>query len=1735
MPCALLAFLVLLFPVILFAQDEPILEEVILEYDLPDPDILPRLDDVVIEYDVVPDPDILPRLKGLSIEYDLPDPAAPIADAGPDQVVENVAPEGTSVRLDGSGSWDPDDDIVSYEWFKEETLIATGVLADVILPVGVYTITLKVTDATGLSSTDTVVIEVKLAGVKFSLDIYSLTIFRAYNQKRTLYLYNPDPVVHTAYCKLIDPPEDILGSGFVGEGAEDLPATLAPGEQIAVTLVFHVPDADELRYSLTAKVTTSPEGLVHTTSISLHIRQPAPYLSIELVEEHPGTLVRKYRVTNTGDPIYNLKIMLEGELAEHGIVYPSITHAFMPRGGAMEFYVIPVYWKHFRYLRGNIMVGGSQTVMLPQSWRRPDGKIAWEVTLDHPKIVFDLWNYYCTNKPSFRQPFWLSWLTLDQATQENWVYGLLTTRFKQAFLYETPPHDVRILMNQTKLEFRGDGQLENTVPDGYYTFEVPREALLYPDAFSESTENTIVLESTNPPGHYSIAADMRVAVAVKKLTLYMIGEDPEDAERNAWELPNVWPNAPGLSVEILSPQQDQKVRKLSRIELKVKVTDTEGNPQEVLEYVSATFSNQDPPEPLYLYNGTEGVFTAFWKPTKTGKVTIIVEAKNSRTKAQAKVTVYVDDNEPPVVTILAPKEGDVLSGTTKIRWDIQDPNNDPVKANLYWSGSKEGPWEPIAEGLSTSWEYKWNTTALFNGYYYIRVYAWEDLKGVTGAVADAVSGRFEIKNRMQVAQIMYPYEGAYVKGLVDIGGTAYSTQPDQTYSLWYGEGSAPVSWVRIPSVFPTASVKDGVLGWWDTAGLDGVYSLKVVLDDTGVEASVTLTVDNVPPVVEITDPAEGEVIAPRNNMLKVRGTAYDANFREYFITAVHASQVYAITLMAIDFPVVDGVLAQRDITDFESGMYTLRLIARDLADNYARVEVNFELVKDTESPVVSDVVVTPRYTNANPKLTATATDTQSDIMEAEFYIDDDPGEGKGEPMDPYDGKFDEPQEKLIAQIDISGLADGVHTAYVRTRDVANEKWSDSVGAEFVVDTVPPHVTDITVEPDPVTKDYVRISATATDALTNITRAEFFIDHDPGIGKGVPMDPQDDSFDSPSEGLVKENWYVCDLPEGEHTVYVRACDQAGNWTDPAPAKSFIVNKEPLKVTPLGFKPSYVNTTYGSGVDDAYLYYELTEQAIITVKIYEYVNEVFIKTIVSEAVQGAGVQVLTWDGTDEAGKRLPGGEYYFEITGTDAFTNPFDPKRSIDYPAAPEHSQIVKIVNQKPAIGWLSVEPATFNPALESLTIAYYLYAQVGPPGDTRDLDVTVQIMDEAENLVRVLEEVQPASPEGIRNSVVWDGRDSKGNLVEAGIYTLTVSARDPRDGPDRLRLANPKSASVVVIYSTTYLESKDGVLGIYFTPDWAKVQINQRPFIPVSVLYTLYGLHHYGSYLVSSIYELKLEFPISPPAFLVFRLPEGISARTAKILVYSQQSRRWEAILPFVSDPGTRRVIARVQALSLVALISNRDVYNPRTEALTISPARISFVLKDDISGVDIDLTRIFLDGKDVTGLAFFDGKNGDPKVAVQFVPTFLDPEVEHTLKIIARDMAGNRTIKEERFKVGLIEAVLYLAPDVLKVNPGVLTAYVQFPHPYDVSRITEAYLDGAPAKSFTYSQEGEPEEGIEGPTMIIKFMRKDVEEALAKIGQEIDTTFVITGSFWDPASGYQLSYHGSATIKAVIK
>jgi hypothetical protein len=153
----------------------------------------------------------------------------------------------------------------------------------------------------------------------------------------------------------------------------------------------------------------------------------------------------------------------------------------------------------------------------------------------------------------------------------------------------------------------------------------------------------------------------------------------------------------------------------------------------------------------------------------------------------------------------------------------------------------------------------------------------------------------------------------------------------------------------------------------------------------------------------------------------------------------------------------------------------------------------------------------PRYFYISSNTTVNT----EDITAAEYFIDADPGAGNGTstPIGITGAVVN-----FTAMIP-ANLSPGFHMISIRTKD-ANGKWGLSDTRTFYV--YPPAGANMPV----------------------ITAAEYFFDHDPGVGNGTPL-----SFTSPGD-IVAQTFMIlvpASMSAGDHLLTIRAKDQAGTWS------------------------------------------------------------------------------------------------------------------------------------------------------------------------------------------------------------------------------------------------------------------------------------------------------------------------------------------------------------------------------------------------------------------------------------------------------------------------------------------------------------------------------------------------------------------------------------------------------------
>ena len=137
------------------------------------------------------------------------------------------------------------------------------------------------------------------------------------------------------------------------------------------------------------------------------------------------------------------------------------------------------------------------------------------------------------------------------------------------------------------------------------------------------------------------------------------------------------------------------------------------------------------------------------------------------------------------------------------------------------------------------------------------------VRAVDGAGNWGPASHYKIKIRtvFPTAEITLPGDGAAIRDSVAIQGTASGDDFDH-YMVEYGEGKNPSTWTLIYN--SKVPVTQDTLATWDTTKIsDGQYTIRLTVVDTYtyvVQVTVTVIVDNTPPVIRDVLPIEGDFV-----------------------------------------------------------------------------------------------------------------------------------------------------------------------------------------------------------------------------------------------------------------------------------------------------------------------------------------------------------------------------------------------------------------------------------------------------------------------------------------------------------------------------------------------------------------------------------------------------------------------------------------------------------------------------------------------------------------------------------------------------------------------------------------------------------------------------------------------------------------------------------------------------------
>ncbi|MDH5605643.1 MAG: Ig-like domain-containing protein, partial [Anaerolineae bacterium] len=174
----------------------------------------------------------------------------------------------------------------------------------------------------------------------------------------------------------------------------------------------------------------------------------------------------------------------------------------------------------------------------------------------------------------------------------------------------------------------------------------------------------------------------------------------------------------------------------------------------------------------------------------------------------------------------------------------------------------------------------------------------------------------------------------YVSGKVEIRGSAQG-EDFALFRVRIGEGLNPRQWLQIGED-STSPVSEGILGVWDTGGLNGLYAVQLVVirQNQKIETAILqVTVDNEPPEILISYPLEGQSLAmSENTQITIQVQAGDN-------LAVTRIEIY------IDDMLISSLTTPPYFAPWNGlqGEHRLRVVAYDLGGNESSSELTFSI------------------------------------------------------------------------------------------------------------------------------------------------------------------------------------------------------------------------------------------------------------------------------------------------------------------------------------------------------------------------------------------------------------------------------------------------------------------------------------------------------------------------------------------------------------------------------------------------------------------------------------------------------------------------------------------------------------------------------------------------------------------------------------------------------------------------
>lgn len=322
----------------------------------------------------------------------------------------------------------------------------------------------------------------------------------------------------------------------------------------------------------------------------------------------------------------------------------------------------------------------------------------------------------------------------------------------------------------------------------------------------------------------------------------------------------------------------------------------------------------------------------------------------------------------------------------------------------------------------------------------------------------------------------------------------------------------------------------------------------------GPFSSAVLKVDNTGPVTGLLTLAPN----PSNGTVAVAlsGTANDSasggsniQVAEYTIdggTAI-AMSVNAASPVAN----LTATISAATVADLVEGTHAVSVRSQDALGNWGSF-ATIDLIVDKTGPDTTNVSAVPNPTNGvagfNPSVAAVRvfahfTDAASKVNAGEGFIDAVGANGTGFIFVASDGALNSPSEDGYADVPLTtirSLSEGPHTISVHGKDAAGNWGPINNTLTLTIDKTSPTLSNVTLVPSTIAfgTASVTLNVAASDNAggTGVAGGQYWID-------GTATPPANATSFTGTTVLINTST----VPGGNHVVYARVRDAAGNWS------------------------------------------------------------------------------------------------------------------------------------------------------------------------------------------------------------------------------------------------------------------------------------------------------------------------------------------------------------------------------------------------------------------------------------------------------------------------------------------------------------------------------------------------------------------------------------------------------------